>query len=107
MAHYAFIDDNNIVTEVIVGRDETEGDWETYYGDFRGQRCLRTSYNHKIRKQFAGIGYRYDETADVFVAPQPFPSWTLDENHDWQPPTPKPDGENWWWDEETHKWVEL
>lgn len=104
MAHYAFIDEQNIVTEVIVGRDETEGDWETYYGNIRNQRCVRTSYNGNIRKQYAGIGYTYDETADVFIAPQPFQSWTLDENHDWQPPTPKPDGE-YVWHEETQEWI--
>jgi len=104
MAHYAFINEENIVTEIIVGRDETEGDWETYYGNLRGQRCIRTSYNGNIRKQYAGIGYTYDETSDVFVAPQPFPSWTLDANHDWQPPTPKPDGDHVW-NEETQKWI--
>ena len=101
MAHYAFLDENNIVTEVIVGRDEQEvvngiSDWESYYGSFRGQRCVRTSYNHNIRKQYAGIGYSYDEDADVFIAPQPFPSWSLDENHDWQPPIPQPEGDCYW-----------
>jgi hypothetical protein len=69
MAHYAFLDDNNIVTEVIVGNDETTGDWETYYGNIRGQRCIRTSYNGNIRGVYAGIGYTYDEVNDVFVAP--------------------------------------
>jgi hypothetical protein len=74
MAHYAFLDDNNIVTEVIVGRDETEtvdgiSDWETYYGELRGQKCVRTSYNGKIRGVYAGVGYSYDPDADVFVAP--------------------------------------
>jgi hypothetical protein len=71
MAHYAFIDQNNIVTEVIVGKDETEGDWETYYGNIRGQRCVRTSYNGNIRKNYAGIGYTYDETRDAFIPPKP------------------------------------
>ena len=70
MAHYAFLDDANIVTEVIVGRDENEGvDWEKHYGEIRGQRCLRTSYHGNIRGVYAGIGYRYDEQADVFVPP--------------------------------------
>jgi hypothetical protein len=69
MAHYAFLDDNNIVTEVIVGNDETTGDWETYYGNIRGQRCIRTSYNGNIRGVYAGICYTYDEVNDVFVAP--------------------------------------
>ena len=74
MAHYAFLDDSNIVTEVITGRDENEvidgiSDWETYYGKLRGQRCVRTSYNGNIRGVYAGIGYTYDEVNDVFVAP--------------------------------------
>ena len=74
MAHYAFITDG-IVTEVIVGIDETkliEGlDTETWYGNFRNQVCKRTSYNGKIRKNYAGIGYTYDETKDAFIAPEP------------------------------------
>jgi len=73
MAHYAFLDENNIVTEVIVGIDETELieglSPEEWYGNFRGQRCVRTSYNGNIRGVYAGIGYTYDETNDVFVAP--------------------------------------
>ena len=69
MAHYAFLDDQNIVTEVIVGNEETTGDWEAYYAAVRGQRCKRTSYNANIRGVYAGIGYRYDEQADVFVPP--------------------------------------
>lgn len=112
MAHYAFLNENNIVTEVIPGRHEWEvvdgiSDWEAWYGDFRGQKCVRTSYNGNIRKQYAGIGYTYDEAADVFVAPQPFPSWTLDANHDWQPPTPMPTVGYWYWDEPTLAWVEI
>jgi hypothetical protein len=76
MAHYAFLDDNNIVTEVIVGRDEWEEvdgitDWEKAYGDYRGQRCLRTSYNGNIRYNYAGIGYTYDPIDDAFIAPMP------------------------------------
>jgi hypothetical protein len=70
MAHYAFLDDANIVTEVIVGRDENEGvDYEAYYAAVRGQRCKRTSYNGRIRGVYAGIGYRYDEQLGVFVPP--------------------------------------
>jgi hypothetical protein len=109
MAHYAFLDNDNIVTEVIVGIDETqliEGlDPETWYGNFRGQTCKRTSYNNKIRKQFAGIGYTFDIDADVFILPQPFPSWSLDENFDWQAPIEKPEGD-WYWDDEIGNWVE-
>ena len=74
MAHYAFLDDNNIVTEVITGIDETELieglDTETWYGNFRGQVCKRTSYNGNIRKNYAGIGYSYDETRDAFIPPK-------------------------------------
>jgi hypothetical protein len=71
MAHYAFINEENIVTDVIVGLDETTGDWETHYANARGQRCKRTSYNGRIRGVYAGIGYRYDEQLDVFVPPSP------------------------------------
>jgi hypothetical protein len=74
MAHYVFLDDNNIVTEVIGGIDETETieglDTETWYGNFRGQRCIRTSYNGKIRFNYAGIGHTYDESRDAFIAPK-------------------------------------
>jgi hypothetical protein len=112
MAHYAFLDENNIVTEVIVGKDENELldglTPEEWYGSFRGQRCLRTSYNNNIRKQFAGVGYKYDEDADVFIVPQPYPSWSLDENYDWQAPTEYPaDGKQYLWDELNQVWVEF
>ena len=73
MAHYAFLDENNVVTEVITGIDETELieglDTETWYGNFRGQACKRTSYNAKIRGVYAGIGYTYNAELDIFVAP--------------------------------------
>lgn len=75
MAHYAFLDDNNIVTEVITGKDETELieglDPETWYGNYRGQTCVRTSYNNNIRYNYAGIGFTYDAEADAFIAPRP------------------------------------
>ena len=110
MAHYAFLDSNNLVTEVITGKDETELieglDPETWYGNFRGQVCKRTSYNHNIRKQYAGIGFAYDADADIFIAPQPYPSWSLDNNYDWQAPTAKPVG-NFYWDEGTLSWVAI
>jgi hypothetical protein len=110
MAHYAFLDENNVVTEVLVGIDETELieglDTETWYGNFRGQTCKRTSYNNNIRKQYAGIGYTYDAANDVFIAPQPFASWSLDENFDWQPPTPRPEEGRWYWDEDSLSWLE-
>lgn len=69
MAHYAFLNEQGIVTEVIVGNDETTGDWESYYAAVRGQPCKRTSYHGNIRGVYAGIGYRYDEQLDVFVPP--------------------------------------
>jgi hypothetical protein len=110
MAHYAFLDENNIVTEVIVGIDETELieglDTETWYGNFRGQVCKRTSYNNNIRKQYAGIGYRYDSVANVFIAPQPYPSWALDNDFNWQPPTPMPIGNMWYWSEIEQAWLD-
>jgi hypothetical protein len=76
MAHYAFLDENNIVTEVIPGRDEWEEvdgitDWEQAYSEVRGQVCKRTSYNNKIRYNYAGIGYTYDPIDDAFIAPMP------------------------------------
>lgn len=75
MAHYAFLDENNLVTEVIVGIDENEKidgiDPETWYGNFRGQKCVRTSYNSTIRFNYAGIGYSYDPIDDAFIAPMP------------------------------------
>jgi hypothetical protein len=111
MAHYAFLDENNIVTEVITGIDETETieglDTETWYGNFRGQVCKRTSYNNKIRKQYAGIGYKYDADADVFIRLQPYPSWSLDNNYDWQAPVPMPNEGFWCWDEENQQWQKL
>jgi hypothetical protein len=84
MAHYAFLDKNNIVTEVIVGIDETELieglDTETWYGNFRNQTCKRTSYNGKIRYNYAGIGYTYDEIRDAFIAPEPENAIGFDED---------------------------
>jgi hypothetical protein len=111
MAHYAFLDSNNIVTEVITGIDETELieglDTETWYGNFRGQVCKRTSYNGNIRKNYAGMGYTFNEELDAFIPLKPFDSWILDEaTATWQPPTPMPEG-NYMWDEETLSWLEI
>ena len=112
MAHYAFLDENNIVTQVIVGRDEWEvvgkiNDWEAYYGVTNGVVCKRTSYNGNIRKNFAGIGFTYDEDRDAFIPPKPYESWLLDEETcRWEAPTPYPDdGVMYEWDEETTDWV--
>ena len=110
MAHYAFLDENNVVTEVITGIDETELieglDTEKWYGNFRNQLCKRTSYNGNIRKQYAGIGFSYDEINDVFIAPQPYLSWALDNDFNWQPPTPRPEGMGWYWNEADQVWVD-
>ena len=120
MAHYAFLDESNIVTEVIVGKNEGEEgtDWEVHYGNFRGQTCKRTSYNtsggvHLLgggtpyRKNYAGIGYTYDEARDAFIPPKPYPSWLLNETTClWEAPVPRPeDGELYNWDEATTSWV--
>jgi hypothetical protein len=110
MAHYAFLDENNIVTEVIAGKNEGEDgiDWEVWYGDFRGQVCKRTSYNGNIRKNYAGIGYTYQADIDAFVSPKPYASWSLDANAQWQAPTAMPtDGKMYSWDEATQAWVEV
>ena len=110
MAHYAFLDDSNIVTEVIVGVDETElidgkspQDW---YSEFRGQTCLRTSYNGNIRYNYAGVGCTYDPTDDAFIAPKPFASWILDSNKQWQAPVQYPADGFYLWNEEIGAWVE-
>jgi hypothetical protein len=90
MAHYAFLDENNIVTEVITGIDENELieglDPETWYGNFRGQKCVRTSYNARIRFNYAGVGMIYDADADAFVSPRPECGHTelfLNDNFKW------------------------
>ena len=125
MAHYAFLNMQNIVTEVIVGKDETDGptNWEMHYGNFREQVCKRTSYNTKggvhytngepsddqsqaFRKNYAGIGYTYDETRDAFIPPQSFDSWILNETSClWEAPVAYPDdGQQYTWNEGTGTW---
>ena len=108
MAHYAFLDENNIVTEVIVGVDETELieglDTETWYSNFRGQTCKRTSYNSRIRGTYAGLGYSYNEVEDIFIAPQPYSSWTR-EGSFWNSPVERPiDEHKYTWNESTLSW---
>jgi hypothetical protein len=107
MAHYAFITDG-IVTEVITGIDETELieglDTETWYGNFRGQVCKRTSYNSNIRGTYAGIGYSYNEEEDIFITPKPYPSWIRNGSF-WEAPVAYPtDGENYFWSEDNLEW---
>lgn len=109
MAHYAFLDNNNIVTEVIVGRNEDEvvdgiSDWEVHYAEFRGQRCKRTSYNGNIRGVYAGIGYYYNDQEDIFIMPQPYPSWIRNGSF-WEAPTPMPtESGPWMWVEADLNW---
>jgi hypothetical protein len=123
MAHYAFLDENNVVTHVIVGKDEGEDgiDWEEFYG------AVRTSYNttggvyydpetqqpavdqsKAFRKNFAGIGYTYDKIRDAFIPPKPFESWLLNEDTCcWIPPVAYPtDGKIYYWDETSLSWIE-
>ena len=112
MAHYAFLDECNIVTEVIVGIDEAEliegKSPEDWYGEFRGQRCIRTSYNGNIRYNYAGVGFTYDPIDDAFISPQPFPSWILNSNKRWEAPLPYPqDDKRYVWNEETQSWDEM
>ena len=122
MAHYALLDEDNVVTQVIVGVHESqliEGkDPETWYGEFRGQVCKRTSYNTRggehpkgrpFRKNYAGFGFTYDEDRDAFIPPKPYDSWTLNEDTClWDPPVPYPDdGNTYTWDEDAGDWVEM
>jgi hypothetical protein len=111
MAHYAFLDENNIVTEVITGRNEDEvvdgiSDWEAAYGEIRNQVCKRTSYNNNYRKNYAGVGFYFDEARDAFIAPKPYDSWVLDEETcQWQAPTLHPtDGLIYQWVEADLNW---
>lgn len=117
MAHYAYLDERGVVTQVIVGKDEGEGgvDWETYYG------AVRTSYNTHggqhanggtpYRYNFAAIDYRFDPDFGpdgAFIPPQPFASWTLNPDTAlWESPVPRPTEGRWHWDEESLSWVQL
>ena len=121
MAHYAYLDESNIVTQVIVGKDEGEDgvDWEEYYG------AVRTSYNTHggqhanggtpFRYNYAGIGYTFSAAPEwaaqggAFIPPQPYPSWTLNPSTAlWDAPVPMPaEGGPWTWDEDTLAWVEV
>jgi hypothetical protein len=126
MAHYAFLDENNVVTEVITGKNEGNFDWEQQYASFRGQACKRTSYNTRggiyydpetnepsadqtkaYRKNYAGIGYIYDSKLDAFIPPQPYPSWVLDEvSCLWNAPEIRPNDDKLYvWDELTLSWL--
>ena len=121
MAHYALLDENNIVQQVIVGNNEGEStNWEEYYQTVTGKSCKRTSYNSRggqhsmpdcecFRKNYAGIGFTYDATRDAFIPPKPYPSWTLNESScTWQAPISQPQVESnefSIWDESTTSWI--
>ena len=124
MAHYAVLDENNVVIQVIKGRDEDEvvdgiSDWEQWYSDFFKKPVKRTSYNtiageHSkdgtpFRKNYAGIDYTYDESRDAFIPPKPYPSWILNEDTcRWQAPTTNPEnGTPHIWNEESQSWEEV
>jgi hypothetical protein len=118
MAHFAQLNDENLVTQVIVVANEDTADQDgveneaigiAFCTNLLGGRWVQTSYNANIRKNYAGIGYKYDATLDAFIPPQPFESWTLnEETAQWESPTPYPDdGKRYSWDEETTSWVEI
>jgi len=108
MDYYAFLDANNVVTEIIPGKDQgsENTDWEQWYGEFRGQVCKR-SRTDGFRKNYGNIGYTYDAPRDAFIPPQPYPSWVLNEDTClWNSPVPYPiDGQRHQWDEATTTWV--
>jgi hypothetical protein len=108
MAHFARIDENNIVQEVLVVDNSLEHRGEDFLANELGLggRWIQTSYNGNFRKQYAGYGFTYDETKDIFVSPQPYPSWTLDDNSNWKAPIKRPD-ELSYWDEGTLSWKQL
>jgi hypothetical protein len=115
MAHYAQIENGIVVNVIVVNNNELlvdgveiESKGSEFCQSLFGGDWVQTSYNGTIRKQYAGIGYTYNETADVFITPKPFPSWSLDSNYDWQAPIQRPaDGKFYSWNEEQQDWVEL
>lgn len=117
MAHFAELDENNTVLRVIVvnnsdcldqNGNESEEVGVQFCYRLLGGTWKQTSYNGNFRKRYAGIGYVYNSDVDAFVTPQPYPSWTLDSNGDWQPPVPMPivDGKFYSWNEDTRAWDE-
>jgi hypothetical protein len=118
MAYFAQIDEDGTVLQVLSVSNADAPDPAPEHSEPLGQAFIaslglegvyrQTSYHGSFRKQYAPIGGRYLADADVFIWPQPYPSWTLDANHDWQPPTPMPaEGGPWYWDEDTLSWVEM
>ena len=116
MAHYAKLNNGKVEqvivvhnNELLVNGVEVESKGAEFCTNLFGGEWVQTSYNGNMRKQFAGVGYTYDADLDIFIAPQPYPSWILDENHDWQPPTPMPvvEGKLYAWFEPNKQWIEL
>lgn len=108
MAHWAEINENNIVLRVTVGDNNEPDEGYQWLIDNLGGRWVQTSYNNNFRKQFAGIGYTYNETFDIFIEPSPFPSWVFNtETYDWEAPTSQPEEGFWKWNEETISWEEI
>ena len=108
MAHFAELDENNIVTTVLVTDNDFPNEGYDWLVETFGGRWIQTSYNATIRKNFAGIGFSYDETRDAFIPPKPFESWLLsEETCNWEAPKPYPtDGKLYNWDEESQEWIE-
>ena len=108
MAHFAEINENNVVQRVLVVDNLIEHRGADFLANDLGLggTWIQTSYNHNFRKQYAGIGYTYDAVNDVFISPKPYPSWSLNQNFDWQPPTPMPTEGEWYWDEDSLSWLE-
>ena len=109
MAHFAEIDKNNIVLRVLSIHNDLEHRGAEFLANDLGLGgvWIQTSFNNNFRKQFAGIGFTYDSINDVFIRPQPYPSWSLNDNFDWQPPTPMPIEGKWYWDEDSLTWLEI
>lgn len=110
MPYFARLNADNVVifNERVVGVADGDAEGEAFLRDLykTTDRFRFNKYDGSIRKKFAGIGDTFDEDADVFIRPRPYPSWTLDSNHDWQPPTPRPEGDGWLWDEPSLSWVQ-
>ena len=107
MAHFAQIDENNVVVNVLVVPDDQEHRGQAFLADDLGLggTWVQTSYNNNIRNRYAMIGGTYDPVNDVFIDIKPFDSWSLDANYNWQPPTPYPDDENLYsWNEDNQRW---
>jgi hypothetical protein len=109
MAHFAEIDENNVVVRVLTIDNSLEHRGADFLSNDLGLggTWIQTSYNDNFRKQFAGIDFTYDPVNDLFIQPQPYLSWSLDDNFDWQPPTPMPTTGKFYWSEKDLEWVEI